>query len=171
MLGLVRRIADGLIGLAAIIGSAALLFEVVAIFADVVGRAFGAPITGRQDASQMTMTMVVFGGMAICDKVGGHIVLDIFETRFAGWLNRAIDVFAALLGAAIFLAIAWTMYGNAQISMMLPRTTNIIDLPLAWFQFGIVAFSLVTALGMILRAIELAFTRPDVRVEGSEARA
>jgi TRAP-type C4-dicarboxylate transport system permease small subunit len=149
-----RAWADRLIRLAAIVGAVGLLAEVAVILADVVGRNFGRPLTGAQDISQMAMVLVVFGGMALCDRVGGHVAVDVLEPAFPAWLNRAGDVVSAFLGALIFAGIAWAVWESAALSRMLNLSTNIINLPKAYFQYAVVALSLVTALGLVLRGVE-----------------
>jgi TRAP-type C4-dicarboxylate transport system permease small subunit len=159
----IRGVADRLIGLSAIIGSLGLLFEVGVILTDVIGRAFGRPLLGSQDLITMSMVIVVFGGMAICDRRGGHIAIDVFERFFPGGMNRIVDVVSALLGAAIFVTMAWAVNESAKISIMLNLSTNLLNLPKAWFQWMLCAFALLTAFGMALRAIELAAYGRDVR--------
>lgn len=158
MLRTLDKIAAGVIALAAFLGTIGLVGEVVVILIDVVGRYFGAPLRGAQDISQMAMVVLVFGGMALCDRQGGHIAIDIFERRFPAWLNRIADVIGALLGAVIFVGIGWNMWKSAQISEMLNLATNIINLPKAWFQYYVVAACAVTAFGMALRALTMALT-------------
>lgn len=165
MIALLRKAADRLIGLSAIIGTFGLIVEVSIIILDVVGRAFHAPVRGAQDVSQMSMVLIVFGGMALCDKLGGHVSVDVFERHYPEWLNRAIDIFAALLGAVIFCAIAWSVHQSALLSQLLNLSTNIIHLPKAWFQWAISALSIVTALGMAMRATELALGGPRTTSE------
>lgn len=160
-----RRIADRLIGLSAILGSLGLIFEVVVILADVIGRAFGRPLYGSQDLVTMTMVILVFGGMAMCDRQGGHIAVDLLERRYPAALNRALDVVAALLGAVIFVFIAWAVRDSARLSVMLNLSTNLLELPKAWFQWVLCGLSLLTALGLLLRAVELTVTGRDVRRE------
>ncbi len=165
MIATIRKAADRLIGLSAIIGTLGLMVEVSVILIDVIGRAFHAPLGGAQDVSQMAMVVIVFGGMALCDKLGGHVSVDVFERHYPEWLNRAIDIVAALLGALIFVAIAWSVYQSAVLSQLLNLSTNIIHLPKAWFQWAISALSVVTALGMLLRAVELALGGPRMTSE------
>lgn len=147
------------------IGSLGLVTVAGVILADVIGRFFGAPIAGARDVSEMAMVIVVFGGMALCDRAGGHIAMDLFERYYPPAMNRWIDAFAAALGAAIFLAIAWMVWESSKISQMLNLSTNLLNLPKAWFQWALAGFSVITALGMALRAAELALGRPDVRGE------
>lgn len=158
-----RKIADRLIGLSAIIGSGGLIVEILIILLDVVGRAFGKPLFGSQDIITMTMVIVVFGGMAVCDRKDGHIAIDLFENRFSAAMNRTIDVGTAFLGSAIFAMIAWTVFESARLSVMLNLSTNLLNLPKAWFQYALCVFSLLTAVGMLLRSIEITARGIDVR--------
>ncbi|NNF23325.1 MAG: TRAP transporter small permease [Rhodobacteraceae bacterium] len=164
----IRNLADRLIGLSATIGAIGLFIEVSVILVDVIGRAFGRPLYGSQDLVTMTMVLVVFGGMALCDRTGGHIAVDIFERRFPDALNRLIDIGSALLGAVIFVFIAYAIWDSSKISVMLNLNTNLLNLPKAWFQWALAGFSLVTAMGLLLRAAELAMTGRDIRGERSD---
>ncbi len=160
-----RTLADRLIGLSATIGIIGCFGQVAVIVVDVTGRAFGAPLYGSQDIITMMLVIVVFAGMALCDRKGGHIGVDLFEHRFPDWLNRALDIGAALLGAVIFVMIAIAVWDSAKLSQMLNLSTNLMRWPKAWFQWALCAFSLLAAVGMTLRAVELAFLRRDVRRE------
>ena len=85
-----RRVADGLIGLSATIGSIGLIFVMGVILIHVIGRAFKAPLYGSQDLMTMSMIIIVFGAMALCDRIGGHIAVDLLENRFPPMMNRAL---------------------------------------------------------------------------------
>ncbi len=160
---LLRKLADRLIGLSASIGSIGLLLAVGIILVDVIGRAFGSPLYGSQDLTVTAMVIVVFGAMALCDRNGGHIAVDLFERFYPPAMNRAIDVISALLGAVIFAALAWATWESAKLSVMLNLSTNLLYIPKAWTQWAMIGFCLLTAFGMALRAAELAFRRRDVR--------
>lgn len=113
----------------------------------------------------MTMVILVFGGMAICDRRGGHVAVDLFEGYFPKFFNRFIDIASAAIGAVIFVAIAWAVNDSAKISAMLNLQTNLLPLKKLWFQNALSILALVTAAGMFLRAIELAFAGRDVQKE------
>ena len=108
--------ADGLIRLSALVGTIGLVIEVVVILIDVIGRFFGSPLTGAQDISQMSMVLIVFGGMALCDKIGGHVNVDLLENAMPRWMIWVGDFASAVIGAVIFIA------GN------LPNTSEIAPL-------------------------------------------
>jgi TRAP-type C4-dicarboxylate transport system permease small subunit len=166
---MMRRVADRLISLSALIGAAGLSIEMAVILLDVVGRAFGSPLYGSHDIVTMTMVILVFGGMALCDYKGGHIAVDLFEHLFPAGFNRAVDVFSAGAGAVIFAGIVWTVFDSAKISVMLNLQTNLLHLPKAWFQWALCVMALITSFAMLLRAIELAFRGLDVRRTGEVA--
>ena len=160
---LLRTLADRLINLSASIGACGLLFSVGVILIDVIGRAFGRPLYGSQDMTITAMVVLVFGAMALCDRNGGHIAVDVFERYFPAAMNRAIDVISALIGAVIFLALAWAVWESAKLSVMLNLSTNLLYIPKAWTQWALVGFCLLSAFGLGLRAAELAFRGYDVR--------
>ncbi len=167
---LLRTIADRLIGLSATVGSLGLLVLVGTILYDVIGSQFGRPLYGALDITIMSFVIVVFGGMALCDRRGGHISVDLLERRFPPLLNRIIDAGSAVLGAAIFVTLAWAVYESARISEMLNLSTNLLRLPKAWFQYALCTLALVTAFGMALRAVEIALTGRDVRRDETPSR-
>ncbi|PWE29133.1 TRAP transporter small permease [Pararhodobacter marinus] len=166
MLRTLDKVAAGVIALAAIVGTIGLIAEVVVILIDVIGRYFGTPLRGAQDITQMGMVVLVFGGMALCDRLNGHIAVDLFERAFPTWLIRLTDILAAASGVAIFLGIAWNMWKSAAISQMLNLSTNIINLPKDWFQYFVVVCCVITAAGMLLRLISLLLGGPLRQAEG-----
>ncbi len=157
--------ADRLINLSATIGSAALIVLMGVILVDVVGRVFGAPVYGSQDMITMTETVLVFGGMALCDRIGGHVSVDLFERYYPPRMNRIIDICAAMIGAVIFAGIAVSLYDSSKLSLLLNLKTNLLELPKAHFQYIMIGFCSLTSLAMVLRAVELYFSRRDVRKE------
>lgn len=166
----IRTLADRLIWLAATIGIIGIFAEVVVILVDVIGRGFGSPLYGSQDIVTMVLVIVVFGGMALCDRQGGHIGVDLFEHRFPDWLNRWLDIASAVIGAVIFVMIAWAVWDSAKLSQMLNLSTNLMRWPKAWFQWALCGFALIAAAGMALRAVELIVLRRDVRRETGPGR-
>ncbi len=169
MLTTIRKLADRVISLSAAVGALGLIFIMLVLLADVIGRAFGSPMYGSHDIITMSMTIVVFGAMAICDRSGGHIAVDLFERVYPSLLNRLIDIVSAMLGAVIFVAIAYAVNESAKLSAMLNLSTNLLRLPKVWFQNGLSLFALLTAIGMLLRALELIFSGRDVRKKGDVA--
>lgn len=166
MLGAVRALTDRLIGLSAMLGMLGLLFVVGIVLVDVIGRAFGNPLYGSLDMTTMTFVVVVFCGMALCDQQGGHISVDLFERFFPPRLNHLIDIVVDLLGGAIFLTMAYAVMKTAQLSAMLNLKTNLLGLPLAWFQWLLVVLAILTGAAVLLRALDLMLSGRSFRQGG-----
>lgn len=161
----IRTLADRLIGLSAAIGATALIGIVVVILIDVIGRALGSPLYGSQDITTMASVILVFAPMALCDRLGGHISVDLLERYFPDAVNRGIDIFVAFLGAVIFGWLALATWDSAQLSLMLNLSTNLLYLQKAYFQWAAIGFMSLASLGLALRALELLLTGRDVRTE------
>lgn len=161
----IRTLADRLIGLSAAIGATALIGVVVVILIDVIGRVFGNPLYGSQDITTMATVILVFAPMALCDRLGGHISVDLLERYFPETLNKGIDIFVAALGAIIFACLAWATWDSAKLSLMLNLSTNLLYIQKAYFQWAAIGFMSLASLGLALRAVELVVTGRDVRTE------
>ena len=159
---LLRALTNRLIGLSALIGGVCLVGLMGVIVADVIGRSLGMPLFGGQDLIVMGMVLLVFGGMASCATSGGHIAVDLLQDRFPRPMNRAIDIFVTVLGVVIFGLIAWTVHESARLSQMLNISTNLLNLPRAWFQWGLSAMSAICALGLGVRAVDLILPGKDM---------
>lgn len=157
--------ADWLIGLSVTVGTLGVLAETAIILVDVIGRALGKPLYGSQDLITMTMVLLVFGGMALCDRRGDHIAVDLFERFYPDGLNRFINILSAVIGAVIFAGIAYAVNESAKLSVMLNLSTNLLRLPKVWFQNALSVFALVTAAAMALRAVELLLSGRDIQRE------
>lgn len=157
MLNLARRVVDRLVDAAAAVAALALVVLMVVVVVDVIGRFFGSPLRGAQDIVKMAFIFIVFGGMAFCDRIGGHVAVDLLEDKFPKTLNFWFSVFAALVGAVIFALIAWQVWEASKISIMLNSATNILKLPRVPFQYCIIAFAVLTSASMALRALLMRF--------------
>ena len=106
--------------------------------------------------------------MSLCDRRGGHVSVDLFEPFLPQILNRSINAFSAFLGAVIFFALAWAVYDSSRISIMLNLSTNLLELPKAWFQYLLCFFAVTTGLAMLLRSVEISVMNVDVRHQGGD---
>jgi TRAP-type C4-dicarboxylate transport system permease small subunit len=153
---LLQRTVDGLVTLSAVVGSVALVVIVATVLVDVVGRYFHAPLYGAQDIVQMASVFVVFGGMAFCERRGGHIQVDLLERAFSDRTNRVLLIVGCVTGAVVFGLIAWRMWEASKLARMLNMATNILGLPRAPFQYAVIALSGVASVGLALKAAVLA---------------
>ena len=78
----------------AYLGGAVLGALMLLTVVDVTLRAFGRPIFGAQDYTQLFLLVVVALSIAFSGRAGGHVAVDLlslFVKRDAGYLQRALD--------------------------------------------------------------------------------
>jgi TRAP-type C4-dicarboxylate transport system permease small subunit len=108
----------------------------------------------------MGMVIIVFGGMALCDKLNGHVNVDLLENSMTNWMIRAGDIVSTLIGIAIFAGIAWTTWSSINLmrfQLGVVQKTNIINLQFDWFKGAIIVLCLITVIGMIFKLIAQVF--------------
>jgi TRAP-type C4-dicarboxylate transport system permease small subunit len=163
MLSWLRWGMDGIVHLAALTGAVGLLVALGAIAADVIGRAFGAPVYGARDVVSMAAIFVVFGGMALAHKKGAHVSVDLLERRFSPGFNWVLTITGHLLGAGVFALIARELWKAVELARLLRMSTNLLYLPRAPFLIAMAIMAAITCAFMLLRAVETAVHKPASR--------
>ena len=76
----------------------------------VIGRSFfNSPVPSYVDIIEIMMTVFAFLGIAYCQKLGGHVRMEIIIKRFKGRSFWAIEVFGTLV--AMFVVAVLMFYG------------------------------------------------------------
>ncbi len=95
------RVEDLLAGIAALSIFGLMLFGVVQI---VLRRFFNAPIWGYIDIVEQLMALFAFLAVAYCQRLGGHVRMDLIISRFKGRTYWIVEFLAVLVGL-VFIAI------------------------------------------------------------------
>lgn len=143
-----KSIATLCAGLSAIL----LLAMTALLLTDVIGRAFGHPLFGAQDLAEMAMVVMIFAALPLLDQRGGQIRVDLMTPVMPAWLIHAGDRVAAVIGAALWLALAKATLDSAALSSLLSLASNILKLPKAPVQYAVAALVTVAACGNLARA-------------------
>ncbi len=151
MLRRLRVLADWLATFAASLGALALALILLTTLVDVSGRYFGKPLYGAQDLVKMLSVFVVFGGMAYCERRGGHVSVDLFAAWFSPRTNHRLIVAGQFIGAIVFAFIAWQVFESSTLSRTLNLATNILQLPRAPFQIAVGLLCGLTSFAMAVR--------------------
>ena len=95
----------------------------------------------------MAMVLVVFGAMALCDRRAGMSPWT-FSSGACRPDSTECSTFSGRLPPRSSSR-RWPgrCSKSARLSQMLNLSTNLIDLPKAWFQWALAAFAGLTALG------------------------
>ncbi|WP_210270075.1 TRAP transporter small permease [Aureimonas mangrovi] len=149
---LVERGIDALARFCARLAGAVLLGVTAMLLADVAGRFFGHPLFGAQDVAEMSMVIITFGVVALLDRRGDQIRVDLFGPVMSARFRRVVDRLSSLLAAVIWLTLAWTQVDAAELSSLLSLSTNILGIPRAPFEYALAAFAATAGVSALASA-------------------
>tara|TARA_R100000005_G_scaffold94077_1_gene71097 strand:- start:3427 stop:4095 length:669 start_codon:yes stop_codon:yes gene_type:complete len=130
--------------------SALTIFMVMIIgVTQVFGRKLiNAPIPGYIDYIEQSMIIFAFFGIAYCQRLGGHVRMDLFMAKFNGRLLYFFEALATLVGLVVITILIDTSwlhflrayeYGDSTIDISLPIWPAKLVIPLAfgvlWVRF------------------------------------
>ncbi len=133
----------------------------------IVGRKlFNAPIPGFIDWVEQAMAVFAFLGISYCQRVGGHIRMDIVLGMLRGrilWINELISVLVMLLLTVVLTVGSWRHFlrayqnGDSSIDIALPTWPAKLMVPVA---LSILTLRLVLQLWAYGRALKTGTEQP-----------
>ncbi len=125
-----------------VIAGVALVAMMVLVSGNVIARAVWEPIMGTYEVTAFLAAMTISFALAHCAMNKGHIALTLFVDRLPRRVRAFLDVIVSVLGALLFLIMAWQvakyavhMKGTGEVSLTM-------EIPFYPFIFG-VAFGLL----------------------------
>lgn len=111
------------------IGAGFIAIIMLITVADIIGRrAFGRPVGGAFELSELMLVIVVFGSMASCELIRGHITVGLIVSRFRQRTQDIIDSLMYLLFLAISCLITWQLFVHAMREMG-GQVTAVLQVP------------------------------------------
>lgn len=137
-------------GLAAAAGGAAcaalFVMMVVAVVDVVLRTLFNRPLAAASELIEIAMVATIFLVYPLVSWKGMHISIDLLDDLMPDLLRRVQHVLAALLGAAVFAAVAWRIGFLAREAWSSSEATGVLGIPLGHVYAFICALSTVTSL-------------------------
>lgn len=123
----------------AVVGGGVLVAMTVMSVASIVGRSlFGKPIPGDFELIQIGCAICVAAFLPWCQMQGGNIIVDFFTVRVGARAQAWLDVFGALLLAAVMLLVAWRTGAGALAVKASGETSMIMGFP-SWIGYAFMA--------------------------------
>ena len=124
-----------------LIAATSILLLMLLAVVQVVGRnLFNQPVPGFIDITEQAMAVFAFMGIAYCQRVGGHIRMELVISLFKGraqWIAEFLGVLAILLvvsvliyGGFLHFDRAWT-FGDSTMDISIPTWPSKFVVPLA----------------------------------------
>lgn len=165
-----------------LIAATSILVLMLMAVVQVVGRnLFNQPVPGFIDITEQAMAVFAFLGVAYCQRVGGHIrmelVLGVFKGR-AQWISEFLGVLIILAvvsvliyGSYIHFARSWTL-GDSTIDVSLPTWPSKLVVPAAltvlWLRLALQLFGYAR---LIINPLASVLDLPHVMDAAAHARA
>ena len=137
--------------MAADLAGLVILFMMLVGVVDIAGRyLLNAPLSSSFELVQFSMVLVVFGGLASCGYVGGHVTINVLEGLLNRRSGRWIKGLMHAIGSILLSTIAWRSVLVAHDYYASSETSNMLKAPLYPFvaavAFGAGLFGMVLAL-------------------------
>jgi TRAP-type C4-dicarboxylate transport system permease small subunit len=113
------------------------LFAAFSIFAlmllgvwQVLGRSlFNAPVRGYIDFVELAMASFAFLGIAYCQRLGGHVRMEMLLKPMRGRLLWGTEIFGTLVALAVIAVLIWYGWGHFLRAYQLGDSTIDTQLP------------------------------------------
>ena len=139
----------------AIAGGAVLVAMTLMSVVSIAGRSlFGKPVAGDFELIQIGCAICVAAFLPWCQMHRGNIIVDFFTVRASIRTQAWLDVFGALLLAAVMLLVAWRTGAGALTVKASGETSMIMGVP-SWIGYALMVP------GFALTALAAAYTAYD----------
>ena len=137
----------------AVIGGAVLVAMALMSVASVAGRSLlGKPVPGDFELIQIGCAICVAAFLPWCQLQGGNIIVDFFTVRASTSTRAWLDVFGALLVAAVMLLVGWRTGVGALPVKASGETSMIMGFP-SWIGYAFIVPGIaLTALAALYSA-------------------
>lgn len=135
-----------LVYLLGVISALALLFIVIVVVADVIGRFFGNGIRGSMDYIRLASAVVLGGALPYTTAVKGHIAIEFLFRRISKMMKIIIDTISRLLMLTLFVLIIIFMIKHGLSLYRSGEVTSTVQLPIYWVPFWLALSFAVTSL-------------------------
>lgn len=151
--GLADRMAQGLSSWLEILGGFCLIIVMLLSGADVVGRAFGAPIRGAYEIISFAGGVVL--GFAIPASVIGkaHVIVDLVLTKLPEGLQGVLHPVTRLMGAGLLFAVGYSLIKMAERFRITGDVTPVLQLPFYPITYAMGGAFVFTGLILILESV------------------
>ncbi len=154
------RLISGINSASHLVAAFWLLFVAVLITLDVLSRSvLGAPFSGTAEIVANSVVAMVFLQLPSAVRSGGMLRAEILDTFASRRVLRWIEIFASVLGAVLFVAVAvsaWRPMVESWSIREFAGNESTIEIPLYPIRTLLVVTSLLAALNFLL----MAFVRP-----------
>jgi TRAP-type C4-dicarboxylate transport system permease small subunit len=136
-----------------LLAGACLVLMSLLTVADVVGRAFGAPVAAATELTEILMVVTIFCALPVVTRRYEHISIEILDAVLPGMARRLATICTGILGAICLSLAAWRVWELAKRAHAGGDYTAYLEMPLAPIIAFIALMCLVLAGAFLMTAI------------------
>lgn len=149
-----------------LIAAFSILFLMFLAVAQIAGRTLGFPIWGYLDFVEQAMAVFAFLGIAYCQRLGGHVRMDMMLRGLSGralWLAEAVTILISLILVGVLIVYAYDHFlrafvqGDSTIDANFPVWPSKLLVPVA---FSLLFLRLALQLACYVRLVIWPDARP-----------
>lgn len=146
----------------ALAGTGALMVAVALTVADIAIRSTGGgAVAGMVDIVQLCVMVSAMLAIPYGFPADQHVAIDLFTVRLPGSVERALRVFAALLGICFLSGVLWFSLRQAMLEASYGDRSQTIGIPMIWYWVPLLAGMALAVLANIVVALRFAFGGPE----------
>jgi len=122
---------------------------------DVIGRnLFRSPLAGATELTELALVGMTFLIYPYLARRRRHIVVDLFDNLMTPLVRRVQAIVSALLGAAIFGALAWRLWIIGERTVGYGDSTPYFNIPVGYAIQFMAVFAGLSVIGFIVSAFD-----------------
>jgi TRAP-type transport system small permease protein len=151
----------------ALVPGVLLLVCALVTLVDVTGRnLFNAPLRGATEMTEILLVAIVFVLFPRIAWRDSHLSVDLLDSLFGRWIRRLLALVGALLGGALFSAMAWRLWALGDRVSGFGDVTPSLRLPLGPVYYAMTALAALTAAIYLLRTLAVLFAYDRIPHDG-----
>jgi TRAP-type C4-dicarboxylate transport system permease small subunit len=151
----VVKLIDRCFAVLAGLATASLIVAIAMVAADIVIRkTFSRSLVGAVDVTELVLVISAFLSIPLVFMRRGHVAVELITEFLPARVQRALEGFGALLGAALFGVIGWVSFHPAAMSIEAGDVSQDLAIPLLWYWIPAITGCFLAAFAGLVMAIQ-----------------
>ena len=123
-------------GIVIIIAGVGLIFMMMVIAINVIGRAFfSAPLLGTLELTQLSGVLMISFGLCYTELSGRNVAIDILTRKLSPLAQACFELFGSVFSAVTVALLSWTSYNIAIEKLPKREVGEVLKISVAPFRF------------------------------------
>jgi TRAP-type C4-dicarboxylate transport system permease small subunit len=103
------KIIKGINSIMTNIGGIGMIFIVLFICADIIGRLLSRPVAGANEMAILSMIVTVYCGISYCEETKGHVSVELIANYLPAKYKKVIEIIVYVLSLMVIAAIVYSV--------------------------------------------------------------